>query len=109
MPRRPAFDARLSVRASAAELRALRALAARHGRSLSRYLVERGLAGGAALGPERRLAHEQAMVQLRTARAALDRIARRLDGGRAVPAGDLAGALGAVTAAAEAIEQALAR
>ena len=60
--RRAARATHTTVRVTADELARLKARAARHGRSLSRYLVERGLADGADAWPERQLAHEQAMV-----------------------------------------------
>ena len=105
--RRASVATHTTVRVTADELARLKARAAGQGRSLSRYLVERGLADGADAWPERHLAHEQAMVELRRAGAALARIARHLDAGWGVPGCRLGDALAELTRAAEAVERAL--
>jgi hypothetical protein len=105
MPRAAAYDATAYVRLTRGELAALKAEAARHGRSLSRYLVERGLEPSAAMGPEQRLAHEQRMVQLRRIGASLTQIAAVLNAGRGVTTDRLSAALAEVTAAVAAVER----
>jgi hypothetical protein len=100
MPSTRRYPIKLTVRVTAAERSRLRAEAARHGRSLSRYLVEHGLLGSPAMGPEQRRAHERAMVQLRKVGVYLNQIAELLNAGRGVDATGLAEALAAVERAA---------
>ena len=99
MPRRLLYPRHLTVRVGEDELRHLHARATLAGLSLSRYLVEAGLAEG-ILTPQDRAQREQALFHLRKVGVNLNQIARRLHRSETVsPA--------ALTAALEATEQAV--
>jgi hypothetical protein len=105
MPASRRYPIKLTVRATVAERDRLRGEATRHGRSLSRYLVEHGLLGSPALGPEQRRAHERAMVQLRKVGVKLDQVAELLNAARGVDAAGLPTALAAVERAVTLVDR----
>jgi len=82
-----------------AELGELRARAGAAGLSVARYLVEAGL-GEAVMTPAERAARERALFHLRKVGVNLNQLARRLNGGRAVPPAALEAALAATADAA---------
>jgi hypothetical protein len=106
MRRTRAYDAMTVIRLTRAERDRLKGEARRHGRSLSRYLVERGLTPAPAMGPEQRLAHEQRMIHLRRIDRTLSQIAAALNAGRGVAADRLSAAMSEVMAAVGVVQEA---
>jgi hypothetical protein len=99
MPRGREYTRRFSVRASEQELAQLRVRARRAGLSLSRYLVESGLALADAPTPEERRQRERALFHVRRVGLNLNQIARRLNSPLPVAEEELAETLAAVRAA----------
>jgi hypothetical protein len=100
-----AYDVHFSVRVTRSELATLRANAARHDQSLSRFLVGLGLVDRPGWSGERRRAYERAMVQFRRATNTLEQIAHAVTAGRGVTDGRLGAALAEITAAGRAVER----
>jgi hypothetical protein len=87
-----------------AELERLRARATASGLSLSRYLVECALAPDRIPSPEDRARLERALFHLRKVGVNLNQVARKLNGGEAVPPPQLERALEATARAAEGLQ-----
>jgi hypothetical protein len=86
---------------SPTEKRALRERAQAAGLSLSRYLVEAALAPDRVPSPADRRRLERALFHLRKVGVNLNQVARKLNGGEAVPPPQLERALEATARAAE--------
>ena len=98
MPGRLRYRCKFTIRLTPAEKRQLGARAADAGLSLSRYLVEAGLADRAP-SPEDRAHRERALFHVRKVGVNLNQIARRLNAREDVPPTALDEALGAVAQA----------
>jgi hypothetical protein len=101
MPRRFQYAGKFTIRLTLAERRQLGARAAAAGLSLSRYLVEAGLADRVST-PRDRAQRDRALFHLRKVGVNLNQIARRLNGQQAVPPATVEAAL---RAARQALEQ----
>jgi len=99
MTKHGGYRCTFTIRASAEERRQLRERARLAGLSLSRYVVEAGLALERVPSPEERRQRERALFHVRKVGVNLNQIARRLNGASVVPPERVEAALTATTEA----------